>query len=203
MFKKLAIASAVLAASSSVVFAASYKGDYKGEAIVPCPTYNLIAAPYIGGSLGVRNNYSGSPAVFKGLDGNLSLGYGGIIAPAWYLAAEAFVLGTINLKDMPNSATGYPSGSVRSTWAYGLDVLPGYMITNYVMAYLRAGISETYFNNQGVYRFGWRVGAGGQTNIYQNWDLRGEYVYTYHNRISAIGRPNTDLFNVGVVYRFV
>lgn len=202
MFKKLVIASAVLAASSSVVFAASYKGDYKGEAVVPCPTYNLIAAPYIGGSIGVRNNYSGTPAVFKGLDGNLSLGYGGIIAPSWYLAAEGFVLGTIKLKDMPNTANG-GSSSVRSTWGYGADIIPGFMINNWVMAYLRGGISETYFNNQGSWAFGWRVGAGGQTNIYQNWDLRAEYVYTYNNHISGVGHPNTDLFNVGVVYRFV
>ncbi len=48
MFKKLLIASAVLAASSSVAFAGhSYKGerDYKGEmpAAPVCPTYSYAA----------------------------------------------------------------------------------------------------------------------------------------------------------------
>jgi len=203
MFKKLVIASAVLAASSSIVLAGqTYKGDYKGEmaAPAPCPTYNLCPAPYVGVGLGVRNNYTGDPVVFKGLDGDLFAGYGGIVAPSFYLAGEAFVLGTANLKDYQD----FKGNGARSTWSYGLSVIPGYMITDHVLGYLRAGAAWTRFSDQNVSnKVGGQIGVGGQTNIYQNWDLRGEYVYTQYGRVTGIGKVQNDLFNVGLVYRIV
>lgn len=198
MFKKLLIASAVLAASTSIAFAANYKGDYKGETVAPCPTYNIPPAPYVGVSLGVRNNYSGTPAVMKGIDGNLSLGYGGIVSPAFYLAGELFVLGTANVKDMSNNGN-----SVRSNWSWGGSVLPGYMITDHVLGYVRLGAQRTRFNSQGSNANAWHVGLGAQTNIYQNWDLRGEYVYSYYQNVSGVGHPNSDVFNLGLVYRII
>jgi outer membrane immunogenic protein len=200
MLKQLLIASAVLATTASVAFAGhAYKGEYKGEA--PCPTYQYTTGPYVGFSLGDRTNYNGSPSVFKGIDANLSLGYGMMMNPAFYLAGEVFGLYTINVKDFP-SVTGTTTNSVKSTWGWGLSVIPGYMITDYVLAYVRLGGISTRFNNADVTRTGWQVGVGGQTNVYQNWDLRAEYVYTGYGRVNG-AKTQSDVFNVGLVYKFV
>ena len=81
MYKKLLVATAVLASSMSVALAG--------------------AAPYIGGSLGLINNTSkGGGNSYRGVDGNLSVGYGGIVSSKFYLAGEAFVVpGSITVSD--------------------------------------------------------------------------------------------------------
>ena len=206
MFKKLLVASAVLAVTSSVAFAGgSYKGerDYKGEmASAPCPSYSFAAGPYLGLSLGNRTNYTGSPTVFKGLDGILSLGYAGMVTPSFYLAGEVFGLATGNIKDLTYTF-GTTTSSAKSNWSYGADLIPGYMITDYVLGYLRAGVVTTRFNGQGSTKTGGQLGLGGQTSLTTNWDLRGEYVYSQYGRVSGIGKVSADQVNLGLVYKFV
>ncbi|OGT36557.1 MAG: hypothetical protein A3F12_05150 [Gammaproteobacteria bacterium RIFCSPHIGHO2_12_FULL_38_14] len=205
MFKKLLVSSIILAASSTVAFAAggSYKGekDYKGE-MMPCPTYTYTAGPYIGLSVGLRTNYSGSPTVFKGLDGNLSLGYGAMVTPSFYLAGEIFGIATGNIKDLQYTS-GTTNYSAKSNWSYGASILPGYMITDYVLGYLRAGVIATRFNQQSVTKTGGQLGLGGQTSLTPNWDLRGEYVFTQYRTVGSIGRVASDQVNLGLVYKFV
>lgn len=199
MFKKLLIASAVLVMGSSVSFAGKhhYKGeDYKGERMV-CPTYQFTAGPYLGLSVGPRTNYTGTPTVYKAIEGTLSAGWAGMLDPMWYLAAEIFVGDSAQIEDYKNSGNG-----VKSTWSYGLDIIPGFMITDHVLAYLRAGVIETRFQDQGQNKTGWQVGLGGQTNVYQNWDIRGEYVYSGYGKVSGIGKVSADQFNFGVVYKW-
>ncbi len=202
MFKKLLLASAVLTASTSIAVAGhSYKGerDYKGEMPAPaCPSYTYAAGPYIGLSAGVRNNYSGAPLVYQGLEGTLSVGYAAMVSPSFYLAGELLAGDSINLKDYTVLGNG-----VRTTWSYGLGIIPGYMITDYVLGYARVGVVRSRFTDQGDNGTGWQVGLGAQTNLVQNWDLRGEYVYTGYNTISGIGKPQANQFNLGVVYKFV
>ncbi len=205
MFKKLLIASAVLASCSSVAFAGhAYKGekaykDYKDE--MPCPKYQFAAGPYIGLSAGVRNNYTGTPTVYKGLEGILSLGYGVMLNPSWYLAGEIFGGDSAQLKDY-NEENNSNNG-VKTTWNFGASIIPGYMITDYVLTYLRAGVVRARFSDMSTNKTGWQIGLGGQTNIYQNWDLRGEYVYSQYQSISGIGKPASDQVNLGIVYKFV
>src|SRR3989338_8841598 len=118
MFKKLLIIG-LIASSTSVAFAGGYKGekDYKGEmAAAPCPTF--MAGPYIGLSIGDRTNYTGSPLVFKGIDGNLSLGYGALISPSFYLAGEVFGIGTASIKDFTTSMSVSKNVSAKSSWGY-------------------------------------------------------------------------------------
>jgi len=199
MFKKLIISSAIMAVCSGIAFSyPSYKGeriDYKGEACPTCVTYSFLPAPYLGLSVGVRNNYSAAPAVYKGLEGIISLGYGGIVSPSFYLAAELFGGGSINLKNYTNSGV-----SVKSTWSYGLDIIPGIQLTDPVVGYVRLGVVRTRFNDVGN-ATGWRAGVGGQTNLWPNWDLRGEYVYTYYNSVGGMN-PQSDQFNLGLIYKF-
>jgi len=193
----------ILGASSGVAFAHDYKGErsaYKGEA--PCPTYTYMAGPYLGASIGPIVNITGSPASFEGYAGNLNAGYGAFLAPKFYLAGEIFVEGIGQFKNQ-NSTTGV---SPKQTSAYGVDIIPGYLITDYVLGYLRAGVERGHFNNTGSGSSnvtGWRVGLGGQTNVYQNWDLRGEYVFNKYSSISTIGKVSSNQFNLGVVYKFV
>ncbi|MDX1901982.1 MAG: outer membrane beta-barrel protein [Gammaproteobacteria bacterium] len=197
MFKKLVIASAVLAVTTSPAFAGAYKGVYKGE--MPCPTYNPPVAPYLGISIGKKTAYANTSEAFQGFVGTLSLGYGGIVSPNWYLAGEVFADGVAKIDDDSASAV-----SVSSSWDYGVSLIPGYMITSNVLAYLRLGGIDTRFNSSGSnWKWGWQVGLGGQTNVAQNWDLRAEYVYTSNSSPkTGVSRVSTDAVNLGLIYRF-
>lgn len=198
MFKKLLIASAVLALSSGA-FAHSYKGEYKDMGPAPCPTYTYTTGPYIGLSIGPRVNITGHPVAFKGFDGVLSLGWGMLFPPMWYLAGELFAGGSANLKNYKD-ADGH---GVRSTWSWGGSIIPGFMLTDHVLAFLRVGAQRTRFSDVSVHKTGWHVGLGGQTNVYQNWDVRAEYIYSQYGSTDNIGKPTTDQFLLGVVYKFV
>lgn len=207
--KQIVIASAILAASTSVAFAnASYKGeDYKGE-VAPCPTYQYVAGPYLGLSAGPVVNWSGLPAAYIGAQGTLSGGLATMLDPDFYLAGEAFVGDSWNIdNERPGHHWDFFLNNhhygVRTSWLYGADVLPGYMITDHVLSYLRLGVDRARFKEQSKWSTGWQVGLGGQTNVCQNWDVRSEYVYTYYHKVKDGGHPNSGVFNVGVVYKFV
>jgi opacity protein-like surface antigen len=196
MLRKLLIGGMVLAASSTIAFAqANYKGDYKGE--MPCPGF--VAAPYVGFSIGNRVNWSGVSQVFDGLDFNLSAGYAAMMSPEFYLAGEIFAIGTATLKDYAVAA----NASSKSNWSYGLSILPGMLITNDLLGYLRGGVTRTHFNSVGENSTGWHIGAGLQTNIMDNLDLRAEYIWTSYNSISGINHVQSNQANLGLVYKFL
>lgn len=201
MFKKLLIASAIAAISSTAFAGHGYKGerDYKGE--MPCPVYQFMAGPYLGLSVGVRNNYTGTPTVYKGIEGILSAGYGVMLNPLWYLAGEIFVGDSAQIKNYKDQLTN--TNGVKTTWNFGASLIPGFMITDHVLMYLRGGATRARFSTQSVNKTGWHIGVGGQTNVWQNWDVRGEYVYTQYPSVTNIGKPGTDQFNLGVIYKFV
>ena len=199
MFRKLIIASAVLAVSTNVLAAKSvgYKGSYKEE---PCPTYVYQTGPYVGLSIGPVTSVA-SNSSFKGFTGDLSLGYGALW-DQFYLAGEIFGQWTGKLKELTNTVGTSP----KNNYGWGVSVLPGYMLTQYVLGYVRLGYEGTHFNNTpgSTSKGGYQVGLGMQTNIYQNWDLRGEYDYSHFSSISSsVGNVGTDQFLVGLVYKFV
>jgi len=201
MFKKLLVASLIVGSSCGVAFAEHYKVDCYKDETPPCSTYADTAGPYLGLSIGPLVNVAGSSSAFHGYTGNLNVGYGAFVRSAFYLAAEAFVEGIGQFKNY-QSASGV---SPKQTFVYGIDIIPGYLITDYLLGYLRAGVDRGHFNdtnggNSNV--TGWRIGLGGQTNFYQHWDLRGEYVYNQYNRISAVGKVLSNQFNLGVIYKF-
>jgi len=189
MFKKLVIATAVFAATTTVALAGhhSYKGerDLKGE--MPCPVNAFMAAPYIGVEIGPRATLSGGPTAFGGFDGILSLGYAAMLNPSWYLAGEIFGLGTINVKNGTNTnATGMLTSS-KNNWSWGGSLIPGFLLTDTVLGTLRLGGQQTHFNDISKSQWGWSIGPGLQTNLNQNWDLRAEYVFTYYGNVSPNG----------------
>lgn len=204
MFKKLAIATAVFAATTTVAMAGhhSYKGerDLKGE--MPCPVNAFMAAPYIGVSVGPRVTVSGGPTAFGGFDGILNLGYAAMMNPSWYLAGEIFGLGTINVKNSTNG-NSYGTTSSKNNWSWGLSIIPGYLVTDTVLLTLRLGGQDTHFNDVSTTAWGWSVGPGLKTNLNQNWDLLAEYVFTYYGNVSHNGNTATNQFDFGLSYRFM
>lgn len=205
MFKKLLVSTAVLALSSTAFAGHNYKGEGKCKDTYkdmnPCPCYQYMAGPYLGLSAGVRNNYSGTPNVYKGIEGTISAGYAAMLTPEWYLAGEIFGSDSAQLKNY--NSIGSPG--VKTSWNWGLSLIPGYMLTDHVLGYIRLGGIQSHFtgNGQSVNKSGWQIGLGGQTNLYDNWDLRGEYVYSQYGSISNVGKPAADQFNLGIIYKFI
>jgi len=217
MFKKLLIVSTILAASSTMAFAGhmSYKGDYKGEmpTAAPCQT-NIGVGPYLGLSVGPRVNVAplgAFPSTYVGFEGTGSLGYGMMAYPGFYLAGEVFGGGSFNIKNYTNAGNSSP----RTTWNFGASILPGFLITNDLLGYVRAGVIRSHFNNAAITTAegtfgrnnrsltGWQVGVGGQHNVMPNLDLRMEYVYSQYSSQNTLGTPMAHQVNVGVVYRFM
>jgi opacity protein-like surface antigen len=176
MFKKLLATSAILATCSTMALAGG--------------------APYLGASLGVVNNTASSGGSFRGIPLTISGGYGALVNQSIYLGGELF--GTLGTSTLNNNAIVQ---SLKTTYGYGLGFIPGVMLSDHAMAYMRLGVVKTRFSNIGNTATGGQVGFGMQTSITQNWDLRGEYDYTKYRSISGVS-PRSDTFNVGLVYKF-
>jgi opacity protein-like surface antigen len=200
MFKKATLVSLVLAATSNLAFADPYyKGmpmgpTYKG-AVSVCRASCFQASPYFGGSIGSRNNYASNPAVFRGVDGNVFIGFGGVIDTRMYLAGEGYVNKTWIAKDMPNAGV-----SAKTRWGWGVSLLPGILVNPRAVVYARFGITRQQFHSSdNVY--GFQLGPGAEISVAPNVGIRGEYLYTKFNTTTNLGKPSADIFNLGVVFR--
>lgn len=179
MFKKVLIASAILASTIGAALA--------------------NPAPYVGASIGVIANTSsnggnGQPANYRGVPVNLFAGYGGIVNQNIYLAGE--LTGTLGTGEL-NSNNG-----IKTTYGYGASFIPGVMLSDHTMAFARAGVVRTRFSQVSEMSTGGQVGLGLQTSLTQNVDLRGEYDYTAYRSVGGIGSPRQDAFNLGLAYKF-
>ncbi|OGV50973.1 MAG: hypothetical protein A3F46_08020 [Legionellales bacterium RIFCSPHIGHO2_12_FULL_42_9] len=160
--------------------------------------YQLLTGTYAGFSLGVRDNYTSTPVFYKGVEGTLSLGFGGLLAPKWYLAIEGFVADNASVNNYSNAGN-----SAKTTLNFGGSLIPGFMITDSLLGYIRASIIGTNFSNQNVNQTGWQLGLGGETVLCNDWSLRVEYIYSsYSSAVDGIGNPKADQMNFGIVYRF-
>lgn len=177
MFKKLLIVTAVLATSSSIVMANT-------------------AAPYFGASTGVNNITASNSGSYRGAPATIFAGYGQTVNQNIYLGGEVF--GTLGTMTLTNSSVG--AAGLKTTYGIGASFMPGVMLTDRTLAFLRAGIVRSRFSTIKDTATGGQIGLGMQTNLMQNWDVRGEYDYTGYSKISGIS-PRSDLFNLGVVYK--
>ena len=220
MFKQLAIFFLILALIPGVAEAKrkpirrNYKGDYKGEMIAPpppeplpvlapCNNYSFNAGAYLGLGIGVLTNYNRTPAAYKGAEGSFFAGYG-MMSSNYYLAAELFAHANAQLQNYNSgiNAAGF-STAVRSTWSYGISMLPGYLITDNVLAYFRIGVARTHFGPAGGVTGG-QGGFGLQTSIGEIWDLRGEYTYSFYQSNIDPGPPHplSDQYTLALLYKF-
>ncbi|MDR3478111.1 MAG: outer membrane beta-barrel protein [Gammaproteobacteria bacterium] len=176
MFKKLLITGAVLAMTTGVALANS--------------------APYFGISAGEQTN-TNKYFNYRGIPGQLFVGYGANVGQGFYLAGE--VIGTFGTGTIVDNG-------MKSTWGYGLSIIPGIMISEHTMGYLRAGVIRTQFQPKTTGSkavSGGQFGVGMQTSLMQNWDVRGEYTYSSYSSLNgAGGSPASDMFTLGLIYKF-
>lgn len=184
---------------ASAVDAVVPAGGYKGEvAAAPCPACVHAAfntGPYLGLSASSRVNYLSHPAAFHGVEGTVFAGY----STAWdqmYGAVEIFAQKAASIANYRTTA-----GSTASSWGYGLSVLPGYMVTENVLGYLRLGVVKSRFTTGNSNLTGGQVGLGMETALSNNWDLRGEWVHSFYKAM-RLGNPKSQQFNLGLLYKF-
>lgn len=188
MFKKFLLGSAILASTV-------------GIAVASAP------APYIGAGLGVTTNTSnnGYYGSYRGVPLNIFAGYGGVISQSFYLAGE--LNGTLGSAVISNK------GWVKTTYGYGVSILPGVMLSDHTLAFVRAGIVSSRFPDLSTTQTGGQFGFGLQTELTQNIDLRGEYDFTAYRsanknfkyvgkQYSSSSSPRQDAFNLSLIYKF-
>jgi opacity protein-like surface antigen len=176
MLKKVLLASAVLVAATNVVLA------------------NPV--PYIGAGVGVATNTS-STANFRGAPVSLLAGYGGIIAQSFYLAGE--LTGIVATGDISDN------GPLKTTYGFGLSMVPGVMLSDRTLGFARAGFVRTRFSQASTSQTGGQFGLGLQTSLTQSVDLRGEYDYTAYSSFNNNGvsnSPRTDAATLSLIYKF-
>lgn len=175
MFKKILLAAALLATSTLAL---------------------ADAAPYVGASLGITNDTTAGSS-YRGLPGSLLAGFGGTINQNIYLGGEVFA----NMFNavLDNNSRNY---SLRTTYSYGLAFLPGILVRDHSMAFGRVGVLKTRFTNlSSTSTTGGQVGLGLQTSLAQNWDVRGEYTYSFYDKVAGVS-PVDDQFDLALIYKF-
>lgn len=182
-----------------------------GSAVAILTTGVAVAntAPYVGAGIGI-NTVTTNVKVdsenlalgnFRGVPFNVFAGYGGVISQNYYLAGEAF--GTITNANLSADA------SLKTTWSYGAAIVPGLMLSDHTLAYVRAGILRTRFSKADETRDGAQLGLGMQTSLTQAIDLRGEYDFVAYRKVNETidgvnlrVTPRADQFNLSLVYKF-
>jgi len=196
------------------------KVDAKGN-IIPI----FKAGPYVGASGGVLSAIGKTPSTtaYQAFSGTLSIGAGRMFAHRFYMAGEFYLGDNIKAKNFNSGLLGY---GIQSGFNYGGDFIPGFMITDNVLAYLRIGGMRALFSsipstrpefvrNFGredsraftrridLIRNGWQVGVGSQTNLYKNLDGRAEFVYSqFQGAIIEENKGMISQVNIGLVYKF-
>jgi len=161
-------------------------------------------APYVGAGLGVVTNTANSSNNFgsnRGVPFNLFAGYGGVIGESFYLAGE--LIGTVGTGVLSDN------GVLKTTYGYGASIIPGVMLSEHTLAFVRAGAVRSRFSDLSQNQTGGQFGLGLQTGLTQNVDLRGEYDYTAYrsvnwnsNGVHRSTSPRQDAFNLSLVYKF-
>ena len=141
----------------------------------------FAGTPYVGGGLGVGGFKHQGGAI-----ANIFGGYGSTFG-----ASQNFYLGGELNFDVGHYTT------YGTAYGLGVSILPGLMLSQSTMLYGRFGIDTIHSSykqmNQGT-TFGTEYGLGLQTNVYEKWDVRGEYVYS--------NAKSDGQYNLSLVYKF-
>ncbi len=226
MLKKILIC-CLIAVAVTKVYASNYKGElsyksyksrksYKGELppppmtkiaappleFIPCSTLSFAPGPYLGFYPGLITNYNRTSSVYKAAELTLFAGYA-MLNSNFYLAAELFGQDSAQIQNYRNdlNVNLNPIG-LKTTWGLGLSVLPGLIVTDSLMSYLRFGALRTHFNDVAQTITGGQIGLGLEAAVSESWDLRAEYTYTFYQSLSGLGSPRSDAFRLGFLYKF-
>lgn len=147
--------------------------------------------PYLGVGFGIQNTQA-----YTGLLGTVSGGYS-ITAGQYqnyYFAGELFA----DSGSLPLCQNYYR----RTNYGYGASFIPGIILRETVLAYLRMGIETFRYSTTLNHFTGGQLGLGLQTRISDKWDIRGEYVYTGKAIFEGFGTVRFTIFKLGLVYKF-
>lgn len=220
MIKKIALLG--LGLISTLPFSAQaypYKGEshyrinapYKGEVLlkttthyqsIPCRTYTFDSGFYLGLFPGLVTSYVvGGGSVYKGFTGSIFAGYA-YVSSYFYLAAELAAQRDVELQNYPTAinANGNPVG-LRTNYGGSFSLIPGYLLADTVMGYLRIGTVTTHFMDTAQTKTGAQAGIGLQVATSENWMVRCEYAYAFYPSISYVGSPRRDSYHIGFIYR--
>jgi opacity protein-like surface antigen len=188
VLKKCLLATCLLISAPNMVYATS--GIY----------------PWVGAGLGVTANtatkdYFGS---FRGVPFNVLIGFGGVVYQNFFIAAE--LTGTLFTAELSNQ------GAVKTNYGVGLSIMPGIELCDSTILFGRLGVVRTHFSQVRVPTTsttanltGGQFGAGIQTALTQNIDIRGEYSFMDYGSLSADGysaKPRSDIALASLIYKF-
>lgn len=181
MIKKITSIAAVLAVTTGVAMASP--------------------APYVGAGLGIvantANDTNAMIGGFRGAPLSLLAGYGGLISDAYTLAGE------VNATLLTGTLSG--RNTLKTSYGYGISILPGYMLSDTTQAFLRAGFVRAEFSQNDNYVSGGQLGLGLQTAVMQHVDVRGEYDFTAYRSFRTMGSsvaPRQDAATLSLIYKF-
>lgn len=196
MLKPFLLASSIIALTTSVALAspAPYVGAQLG---IVTNTSSFVATGTVPNAAG-KAQQVGQAANYRGVPVGVLAGFGGVINQNLYLAGE--IAGTIATGEIASN------GGLKTTYGYSASILPGAMLSDHTLAFVRAGVVRTHFSNANDTQTGAQLGLGLQTSVMQNVDVRGEYDFTaygsFHNKVGRVSAPRSDAFNVGLIYKF-
>src|SRR3990167_9975642 len=149
---------------------------------------------YVGGSLSMQR-ISATSSQYTGYRPGLFIGYGQEYPDCYYLGGEFL-----------GSMTGATSDSyvlrdisLRMAPVYSLSLIPGMLITEDTMGFLRLGIGVGKLKASARWLTGYVLGAGVDVPLSPSWDIRFEYDYTLYNHI-GIGNPQSHELMLSLKY---
>lgn len=157
----------------------------------------LANSPYFGLNLHIED-LTTSDNNFRGLRPRLALGYS-TIEDSYYWGAELFASPTVYTLTNSHNAG---ANSLRTSQEYGFSVLPGLLLSEGLVGYLRLGVVTTRFRAPSTTKLGGQLGVGLQSSFSSAWSLRGEYIYSAYSNVDSIGSPESDQFAIGLIYQF-
>jgi hypothetical protein len=139
-------------------------------------------------------------------------GLGEVFAQKYYVGGELFL--NDSSTKTANKVIGLgTTARLRTTYSFGLSILPGIMLSPDTMLFARAGLVETQFiltqkpgGEQHTLATGGQAGIGLALSLGKNLDLRGEYTYSAYARFSRLGNkvsPRSNELSFGFVYKIV
>jgi outer membrane immunogenic protein len=182
----------------------------------------LQAGTYVGAAAGAnQGTWKVTDAVGNSVNftrrsamGTVFAGYGSMLSSNLYLGGEgtASLANTTSRTQNFTSTFGVVTANIKQTYTYGASILPGVVVGQGTLLYLRGGMVRTHFSynasNAAISGSknltGKQVGAGIEYAYMSNLDLRLEYAYTKYNSMSAFNSsfsPRNNQLQLGIVYK--